>query len=76
MGAAEGIAFEEVRASKQWDTLRHQLHERFAQWLDTLETQWYEPPSTVPEVTATGVGLAPAAHWEPHRGDRGACPSW
>jgi hypothetical protein len=53
MGAAEVIAFEEVRASKQWDTLRHQLHERFDQWLDTLETQWHEPPATLPEVTAT-----------------------
>lgn len=27
--------------------------ERFGQWLDTLETQWHEPPSTLPEVTAT-----------------------
>jgi len=53
MGAAEVISFEEVRASKQWDTLRHQLHERFDQWLDTLETQWHEPPATVPEMTAT-----------------------
>ena len=53
MGAAEVISFEEVRARKQWDTLRHQLHERFDQWLDTLETQWHEPPSTLPEVTAT-----------------------
>jgi hypothetical protein len=46
MGAAEVIAFEEVRASKQWDALRHHLHKRFDQWLDTLETQWHEPPST------------------------------
>ena len=53
MGAAEVIAFEEVRARKQWSTLRQQLHERFDQWLDTLETQWHEPPSTLPEVTAT-----------------------
>ena len=53
MGAAEVIAFEEIRARKQWNTLRHQLHERFDQWLDTLETQWHEPPSTLPEVTAT-----------------------
>jgi Uncharacterised protein family (UPF0236) len=52
MGAAEVIAFEEVRARKQWDTLRHQLHERFDQWLDTLETQWHEPPATLPEMTA------------------------
>jgi Uncharacterised protein family (UPF0236) len=57
MGAAEVIAFEEVRARKQWDTLRHQLHERFDQWLDTLETQWHEPPSTLPEVTATVLAL-------------------
>jgi hypothetical protein len=53
MGAAEVIAFEKVRARKQWSTLRQQLHERFDQWLDTLETQWHEPPSTLPEVTAT-----------------------
>lgn len=52
MGAAEVIAFEEVRTRKQWDTLRHQLHERFDRWLDTLETQWHEPPSTLLEVTA------------------------
>jgi hypothetical protein len=53
MGAAEIISFEEVRASKHWDTLRHQLHERFDQWLDTLETQWHEPPATLSEMTAT-----------------------
>ena len=53
MGAAEVIAFEEVRARKQWDALRHQLHERFDQWLDTLEMQWHEPPATLPEMTAT-----------------------
>ena len=53
MGAAEMIAFEEVRASKHWDTLRHQLHERFAQWRDTLETPWHEPPATLPAMTAT-----------------------
>ena len=33
MGAAEVIAFEEVRASKQWHTLRQRLHARFDQWL-------------------------------------------
>ena len=52
MGAAEVIAFEEVRARKQWELLRQQLHKRFDQWLDTLEQQWPEPPSTLPEVTA------------------------
>src|SRR5919205_3358482 len=53
MGAAEVISFEEVRARKQWATLRQQLHERFDQWLDTLEQQWHEPPALLPEVTAT-----------------------
>jgi hypothetical protein len=53
MGAAEVISFEEVRASKQGDTLRQQLHARFDHWLDTLEQQWHEPPSTLMEVTAT-----------------------
>ena len=53
MGAAEVIAFEEVRARKQWDTLRPQLHARFDHWLDTLAQQWHEPPSTLTEVTAT-----------------------
>jgi len=53
MGAAEVISFEEVRARKQWDTLRQQLHTRFDQWLDTLEQQWHEPPSTLMEVTTT-----------------------
>src|SRR5262245_33186529 len=77
MGAAEVIAFEEVRARKQWDTLRHQLHERFDQWLDTLETQWHEPPTTLPEMTATmwalrqqltgGITEAIVAHV--HRGE-------
>jgi hypothetical protein len=59
MGAAEVIAFEEVRASKQWSTLRQQLHERFAQWLDTLEQRWHEPPSTLTEVTATVWDVRP-----------------
>ena len=53
MGAAEVIAFEEVRARKQWSSLRQRLHERFDQWLDTLEQAWHEPPATLSEVTAT-----------------------
>jgi hypothetical protein len=53
VGYAEVISLPEVRARKQWDALRQQLHERFDRWLDTLETQWSEPPSTFPEVTAT-----------------------
>jgi len=53
MGAAEVISFEEVRARKQWRTLRQQLHQRFDHWLDTLEQAWHEPPGTLSEVTAT-----------------------
>src|SRR5574341_457516 len=53
MGTAEVISFEEVRARKHWSTLRQQLHERFDQWLDTLEQTWHEPPATLSEVTAT-----------------------
>jgi hypothetical protein len=53
VGCPEVIALDEVRASKQWDTLRHRLHERFDQWLDLLEQQWPEPPATLPEMTAT-----------------------
>jgi hypothetical protein len=52
VGCAEIISLPEVRARKQWDALRQQLHARFDQWLDTLEQQWPEPPSTLPEVTA------------------------
>ena len=54
MGAAEVISFEEVRARKQWSTLRQQLHECFDQWLDTLEQAWHELPATLSEVSATG----------------------
>ena len=53
MGAAEVISFEEVRARKQWDALRHQLHDRFDQWLDGLEAQLQEPAPTRTQVTET-----------------------
>lgn len=53
MGTAEVIVLEEVRARKQWDTLCHHLHERFDQWLDTLEEYCSDLPSTLPEVTAS-----------------------
>ena len=53
MGAAEVISFEEVRASKQWDALRGQLHTRFDQWLDGLEEQLREPAPTFAQVTET-----------------------
>ena len=38
MGYAEVISLSEVRASKQWDLLREQLHARFDQWLDRLHS--------------------------------------
>jgi hypothetical protein len=53
MGAAEVIAFEEVRARPPWDALRGQLHTRFDQWLDGLEAQLQEPAPTLAQVTET-----------------------
>src|SRR5262245_47898525 len=53
MGAAEVIAFEEVRASKQWDALRRQLHTRVAQWLDGLAAQLQEPAPPLAQGTET-----------------------
>jgi uncharacterized protein UPF0236 len=53
MGAAEVISFEEVRARKQWDALRRQLHTSFDQWLDGLEAQLQEPAPTLAQVTET-----------------------
>jgi len=46
MGGAEIIALSAVRARKQWEVLRPQLHERFDRWLDALAQQWPAPPST------------------------------
>ena len=86
MGCAEVISLDEVRARKQWEALRQQLHARFDQWLDTLEMQWPEPPSTVPEV-ATAVwdvrqqltgGITETIVAQTHRGEHdrktGSCP--
>jgi Uncharacterised protein family (UPF0236) len=53
MGCAEVISLEEVRARKQWSTLRQQLHTRFDQWLDALEERLQEPEPTLAEVTET-----------------------
>jgi hypothetical protein len=57
MGCAEVISLTEVRASKQWDALRQQLHKRFDQWLDTLEQQLHEPSPTLAQVSDTVWGL-------------------
>ena len=53
MGCAEVIAFPEVRARKQWDALRHQLHDRFDQWRDGLAEQLQAPEPTFVQVTET-----------------------
>jgi hypothetical protein len=53
MSCAEIIALDEVRARKQWDTLRQQLHTRFDQWLDVLEARLQKPDPTLADVTAT-----------------------
>jgi len=51
MGAAEIISFDAVRARKQWESLRQQLHARFDQWLDRLEEQWPEAAPALAAVT-------------------------
>jgi hypothetical protein len=53
MGAAEIISFEEVRARKQWETLRQELHTRFDEWLDALESQLQVSTPTLAQVTET-----------------------
>ena len=53
MGAAEVIAFEDVRARKQWATLRQHLHECFDQWLNRLEEPLHESAPTLSAVTET-----------------------
>jgi len=53
MSCAEIIVLDEVRARKQWDTLRQQLHTRFDQWLDALEARLQKPDPTLADVTAT-----------------------
>jgi len=77
MGAAEVISFEEVRARKQWDALRGQLHIRFDQWLDELEAQLPEPALSLAQVTETvwnlrqvlTGGLTEAKVEHAHRGE-------
>ena len=65
MGAAEIISFEEVRARKQWDALREQLHTRFDQWLDELEAQLQEPAPSLATGDRDGMEPAPSAHRRP-----------
>jgi hypothetical protein len=51
MGCAEVISLSEVRARKQWDAMRQELHDRFDQWLDDLEARLPDPAMTLPEVS-------------------------
>ena len=51
MGSAEVISLSEVRARKQWDGLRQELHSRFDQWLDDLKQRLPEPKITLAEVS-------------------------
>ena len=86
MGAAEVISFEEVRARKQWDALRRQLHTRFDQWLDELEAQLQEPAPSLAQVTETVWNLRQAltggltetivehAHQGEHTRQQSHCP--
>jgi hypothetical protein len=60
MGAAEIISFEEIRASKQWETLRQELHTRFDEWLDRLESQLQVSAPTLAQVTETVWSLRQA----------------
>jgi hypothetical protein len=53
MGQAEVISLDEVRASKQWASLRQQLHDHFDQWLDDLQAQLPEPETTLAQITET-----------------------
>ena len=53
MGQAEVISLDEVRASKQWASLRQQLHDYFDLWLDDLQAQLPEPETTLDQITET-----------------------
>jgi hypothetical protein len=47
------MALPEVRASKQWEALRQQLHERFDRWLDEVEAQLPASAPTLAQVSET-----------------------
>ena len=86
MGAAEIISFEEVRARKQGETLRQELHTRFDEWLDGLESQLQVSAPTLAQVTETVWNLRQAltggltetivehAHRGEHTRQQSRCP--
>jgi len=53
MGQAEVISLDEVRASKQWASLRQQLHDAFDHWLDDFQAQLPEPETPLDQITET-----------------------
>lgn len=86
MGCAQIISLSEVRARRQWDELRQDLHARFDQWLDGLEQRLPEPDTTLAQVSAivwqlrqdlTG-GLTETilthAHADEHNRQQAPCP--
>jgi Uncharacterised protein family (UPF0236) len=86
MGAAEIISLSDVRASREWELLREQLHARFDRWLDGLQAQVPEPAAPLAAVTAaiwqlrqdlTG-GLTETILTQAHRGEQrrqhASCP--
>jgi len=56
VGYAEVISLPEVRASKQWEALRQQLHECFDRWLDEVEAQLPAPAPTLAQGSDGGRG--------------------
>jgi Uncharacterised protein family (UPF0236) len=55
--AAEVIALDDVRASRQRQDLHYQLHQRFDRWLDELEARLPESNPTLAQVSETIWGL-------------------
>jgi hypothetical protein len=51
MGQPEVISLDEVRASKQWASLREQLHTYFDEWLDDLQAALPNPETTLTQIT-------------------------
>ena len=53
MGQAEVISLDAVRASKQWASLRQQLHDYFDLWLDDLQAKLPNPETPLTQITET-----------------------
>lgn len=53
VGQAEVISLDEARASKQWASLRRQLHDAFDHWLDDLQAHLPEPETTLDQIAET-----------------------